>query len=100
MTFEQLKEKGIKKLFLKEDTESCKKGDLIAWFNLINKGLNNFIYKTEIEIKIYYYSATQCFINIDCEKKAHRKNIYFTIQEIVEYDEFFNHIFDIDEYVK
>lgn len=100
MTIKQLKERGMKNLFLKEDTEKCEKWDLIAHFNLKNNESNNFIYETGVDIKIYYYSSTQCFVNIDCVKKVNRKNAYCTIQEIIRYEDFFNHIFDVDEYVK
>lgn len=100
MTIKQLKERGMKNLFLKEDTEKCEKWDLIAHFKLINNQSNNFIYKTSVDMKIYYYSSTECFVSVDCMKSVKRKNTYLTTEEIIKYEDFFNHIFDIDEYVR
>lgn len=100
MTIKKLKEKGLKVLFLKEDKKECKKWDLIAHFKYLNKENNNFIYENGIDMKIYYYTEKQCFINIDCMKRMNKINKYFTIQEIIDYDNFFNHIFDVDEYME
>lgn len=96
-----MKEKGLKCLFLKED-EGLKrnKWDLIAHFKYLNKENSNFIYENGISMKIYYFNENQCFVNIDCMKRVNRQNRYLTIQEIIEYENFFNHIFDIDEYMK
>lgn len=100
MTFKQLKERGLKVLFLKDVTKDCKKWDLIAHFKYLNKENNNFIYENGVDIKIYYYNSNQCFVNIDCMKRINGQNKYLTIQEILEYNNFFNHIFDIDEYME
>lgn len=90
----------MKNLFLKEGTEKYKKWDLIAHFKYLNKESNNFIYENGVDMKVYYYNENQCFVNIDCMKRTNKKNVYKTIQEVIEYENFFNHIFDVDEYMK
>lgn len=100
MTFEQLKERGLKTLFLKEDRGTCRKWDLIAHFKYLNKETNNFIYEKGVDMNIYFYNEKQCFVSIDCMKKLNGINKYLSIQEIIEYDGFFNHIFDVDEYME
>ena len=99
MTIKQLKERGLKVLFLKEDKKDCNKWDLIAHFKYLNKESNNFIYENGVNMKIYFYNDSQCFVIIDCMKRVNKQNRYLTIQEIIDYDNFFNHIFDIDEYM-
>ena len=99
MTIKQLKEKGLKVIFLKEDKEKCNKWDLLAHFKYMNKEVGNFVYENGIDMKVYYYSEKQCFVNIDCMKRINKRNEYKTIQELIEYDGFFNHIFDVDEYI-
>lgn len=95
MTFEKLRKLGLKKLFLKnsEDIE-CVKWELIGHFNLTNN-----VDERMLDIKIYYYDDIQCFVNIECSKHEYNKNTYITMQEIIEYQYFFTHIFDVDEYV-
>ena len=100
MTIKKLKEKGLKCIFLKEDTKDCKKWDLIAHFKYLNKETGNFIYENGVDMKIYYFNENKCFVNIDCMKRVNKQNRYLTIQEILEYDGFFNYIFDIDEYME
>ena len=100
MTIKQLKEKGLKVLFLKEDKKDCRKWDLIANFKYLNKENNNFVYENGVYMKIYYFDEKKCFVNIDCMKRINGQNKYLTIQEIIEYENFFNHIFDIDEYME
>lgn len=100
MTIKQLRERGLKVLFFKEDIENCKKWDIIAHFSFINKENNNFVYENGIDIKIYYYNKKQCFVNIDCMKRMNHKNVYMTIQEVIEYKNFLNHIFDVDDYME
>lgn len=99
MTLKQLKQKGLKVLFLKEDKKECKKCDLIAHLKYLNKETNNFIYEHGVDIKIYFYNNNQCLVNIDCMKRTNGQNKYLTIQELVDYEYFFNHIFDVDEYM-
>ena len=100
MTLKQMKEKGLKCIFLKEDKKECSKWDLIAHFKYLYKENNNFIYENGVDIKIYYYNENQCFVNIDCMKRLNGMNKYLTIQEIIDYKYFFNHIFDVDEYME
>lgn len=100
MTIKQLKEKDLKCIFLNEDKKECCKWDLIAHFKYLNKETNNFVYENGVDMKIYFYTEKQCFVNIDCMKRIDQKNVYVTIQEILEYENFFNHIFDIDEYME
>lgn len=101
MTIKQLKEKGLKCLFLKEDGGLKRnKWDLIAHFTHMNKENNNFVYENGVDIKIYYYNKSQCFVIIYCMKRINKRNEYKTIQELIEYDGFFNHIFDVDEYME
>ena len=100
MTLKQLIGKGLKCIFLKEDTEKCHKWDLIAHFKYINKENNNFVYENGVYMKIYYFDEKKCFVNIDCMKRINKRNEYKTIQELIEYDGFFNHIFDVDEYME
>lgn len=99
MTIKKMKEKGLKVLFLKEDEEKCNKWNLIAHFKYLNKE-NNFVYENGVDMKIYYYTEKECFVEIDCMKRVNIQNKYLTIQEIIEYDNFFNHIFDVDEYME
>lgn len=100
MTLKQLKERGLKVLFLKEDKEKCSKWDLIAHFKYLNKENANFVYENGVDMKIYFYNKNQCFVNIDCMKRMNGINKYLTIQELIEYENFFNHIFDVDEYME
>ena len=100
MTIKQLKERGLKVLFLKEDKEKCCKWDLIAHLQYLNEETNNFIYENGVNIKIYCYTKKQCFVIIDCMKRVNKQNRYLTIQEIIDYDGFFNHIFEVDEYME
>lgn len=100
MTIKKLKERGLKLLFLKEDTKKCDKMDLVAHFKYLNKETNNFIYENGVDMKVYYFNKSQCFVNIDCMKRINKRNEYKTIQEILEYENFFNHIFDVDEYME
>ena len=100
MTIKKLKEKGLKCIFLKEDKKECSKWDLIAHYKYINKENSNFIYERGVDMKIYYYNKSQCFVNIDCMKRVNGQNRYLTIQELIEYDGFFNHLFDVDEYME
>lgn len=101
MTIKQLKERGLKVLFLKEDGGLKRnKWNLIAHFKYLNKENSNFVYENGVDMKIYYYTENQCFVNIDCMKRMNGINKYFTIQEIIDYDNFFNHIFDVDEYMQ
>ena len=100
MTIKQLKERGLKVLFLKENTEKCNKWDLIAHLKYLNKENGNFIYENGVNIKIYCYTKKQCFVTIDCMKRVNKQNRYLTIQEIIDYDNFFDHIFEVDEYME
>ena len=101
MTIKQLKERGLKVIFLKEDGGLKRnKWDLIAHFKYMNKENSNFIYENGIDMKIYYFNENECFVNIDCMKRVNGQNRYLTIQELIEYENFFNHIFDIDEYME
>lgn len=100
MTIKQMKEKGLKVIFLKEVTKECSKWDLISHFKYLNKEKGNFVYESGIDMKIYYYNKSQCFATIDCMKRVNGQNKYLTIQEIIEYENFFNHIFDVDEYME
>lgn len=100
MTVKRMKEKGLKCIFLKEDTKDCRKWDLIVHFKYLNKETNNFVYEHGIDMKIYFYNESQCFVNIDCMKRINGRNQFLTIQELIEYENFFNHIFEIDEYME
>lgn len=110
MTLKQLKEKGLKVLFLKEGIEKCGKWDLLEHFKYLNKeNINNPIYENGedikiyeqgVDMKIYFYDDNQCFVNIDCMKRTNGQNKYFTVQELVDYKHFFSHIFEVDEYME
>lgn len=100
MTFEKLRKLGLKKLYLKnsEDIE-CVKWELIGRFNLLTKDKSNFKDVRDVDIKIFYYDDVHCYVEIECTKSEFNKNTFITIQEIIEYQYFFTHIFDVDEYV-
>lgn len=100
MTFKQLIEKGLKKLFLKNSNEiECEKWELLAHFNLRRKINNNFKYECEVDMKIFYYDDEHCYVETECLKGEYQKDTYFTTVEIIKYEDFFNHIFDVNEYI-
>lgn len=100
MTFSELNKKGLKKLFLKNENEiECEKWELIGRFVLSSKHKGNFKDIRGIDMYIYYYDETHCFIETYCTKNMFHKSIDMTTKEIVEYENFFNHIFDVDEYI-
>lgn len=100
MTFEALRKKGLKKLFLiNSDKMEFKKWELIARFVLSSKNNGNFKDVCAIDMYIYYYDETHCFIETYCTKTLFNKSIDVTMKEIVEYQYFFTHIFDVDSYI-
>ena len=100
MTFKQLREHGLKKIYLKNRDEIvCEKWELIGRFVLSSKNKGNFKDVCGIDMYIYYYDETHCFIETYCVKTLFNKSIDMTIKEIISYDYFFNNIFDVDDYV-
>lgn len=100
MTFKQLRDSGLKKLYLIDtDKKHFKKWELIGRFVLPSKAEGNFKDVRCIDMYIYYYDETHCFIETYCVKNLLDKSIDMTTKEIVEYENFFNYIFDVDEYV-
>lgn len=100
MTFKQLKEKGLKKIFLKNiDEIECEKWELIGRFILSTKNKDGFKDARCVNMYIYYYDDTNCYVEMHCKKTIYNKDIDMSMKEIVEYQYFFTHIFDVDEYV-
>lgn len=100
MTFKQLQEKGLKKVFLKSvDEIECEKWELLGRFTLSTKNKCSFTDARCVDMYIYYYDDTHCYVEMKCKKTLYNKEIDMSMKEIVEYQYFFTHIFDIDEYV-
>lgn len=100
MTFEKLRKLGLKKLYLKNSKEiQCQKWELIGRFVISSKHKGNLKDIRGIDMYIYYYDETHCFVETYCTKNLFHKNIDMSIKEIVEYENFFNYVFDVDEYV-
>ena len=98
MTFEKLRQLGLKKVFLKNADEiECEKWEFLGRFILPGKNNEDACC---VDMRIYYYDDKNCYVNIDCSKSLYNKRLSLTIEELVEYQYFFTHIFDIDDYVK
>lgn len=100
MTFEALRKKGLKKLFLKNENEiEYEKWELLGHFVLNSKNKGNFKITCVIDIKIYYYDDKHCYVELECSRCSGGRHEYITIQEIIKYEYFFTHDFEVEKYL-
>lgn len=100
MTFEKLTKTGLKKVFLiNEEDVKFEKWQLLGRFILPSKNKGNVKDVRGLDMCIYYYDETHCYVKTHCSKYLLDKEIDMSMGEIVEYQYFFTHIFDVDDYV-